>query len=125
MTRAILLILALLCAPALTAPRAAWAEAPVVLDAMAKKTGMGWKIAATVQHPDTGWDHYVDAWEVLDKNGRVLGRRDLSHPHVDEQPFTRSLQSVMIPDGVYTVYIRARCSNGGAVSDLFELPLRR
>ena len=42
----------------------------------------------TVQHADTGWDHYADAWEVLAPDGTVLGTRTLLHPHTDEQPFT-------------------------------------
>ena len=42
-------------------------------------------------HPDTGWDDYADGWRVLDMDGNELGMRVLHHPHVDEQPFTRSL----------------------------------
>ena len=42
--------------------------------------------------------------------GDVLGTRELAHPHVDEQPFTRSLTGVVIPEGVTTVEIAARDS---------------
>jgi hypothetical protein len=34
------------------------------------------------------------------------------HPHGHNQPFTRSLSSVMIPDGTRKVRIRARSSDG-------------
>jgi hypothetical protein len=37
-----------------------------------------------------------------------LGMRVLGHPHVNEQPFTRSLSGVQIPDGTTQVQIQAR-----------------
>jgi hypothetical protein len=37
----------------------------------------------------------------------VLGERVLLHPHVDEQPFTRSLSGVAIPSDVEQVTVRA------------------
>jgi hypothetical protein len=65
-------------------------------------------IDVTVRHADTGWDHYADRWEVLAPDGAVLGARVLLHPHVDEQPFTRSLSGVQIPQAIRTVRVRAR-----------------
>lgn len=67
----------------------------------------------TVKHADTGWDHYADQWQVIAEDGTVLGTRTLYHPHVDEQPFTRSLSGVKIPQGTQTVTIRARDSVHG------------
>lgn len=64
----------------------------------------------TVQHADTGWKHYASKWDVVGTNGRVYGTRTLYHPHVNEQPFTRSLSGVKIPRGVKTVIIRAHDS---------------
>ena len=63
----------------------------------------------TIRHPDTGWDHYADGWRVLDMDGNELGMRVLLHPHETEQPFTRSLGGVVIPDGMTQVQIQARC----------------
>jgi hypothetical protein len=37
----------------------------------------------------------------------------LSHPHTDEQPFTRALAGVRIPDGVTEVTVRAHDSVDG------------
>jgi len=37
----------------------------------------------------------------------VLATRTLLHPHENEQPFTRSLSGVRIPDGVTEVIVRA------------------
>lgn len=67
----------------------------------------------TVQHEDTGWDHYANQWEVLTLEGTLLGERVLHHPHVNEQPFTRSLSGVPIPSSIKKVKIRARDSVHG------------
>lgn len=67
----------------------------------------------TLKHADAGWDHYADKWDVQTQDGELLGTRVLLHPHVDEQPFTRSLGNVRIPDGVDEVVIRAHDSQHG------------
>ena len=64
----------------------------------------------TVRHDDTGWDHYADKWDVVAPDGTVLGTRTLYHPHVDEQPFTRSLSGVAIADTISEVSVRAHDS---------------
>lgn len=89
------------------------AESPEIVKATAQRVGMGWRIDVTLRHPDTGWDHFADGWEVLEKSGKRLGYRELMHPHVDEQPFTRALINVMLPDGIREIFIRARCSEAG------------
>jgi len=63
--------------------------------------------AVSVRHDDTGWKHYANRWEVLDMDGKTLATRVLRHPHVDEQPFTRRLDGVKIPEGVTRVRLRA------------------
>ncbi len=81
-----------------------------VIDVKISASGNGlFRISATLEHADTGWDHYANRWDVLDENGNVLGSRELLHPHVDEQPFTRSLQ-LKIPASVKTVTIQANDS---------------
>lgn len=61
----------------------------------------------TVRHGDTGWEHYADKWQVVGPGGTVLGERVLLHPHVDEQPFTRSQSGIVIPGDVNEVVVRA------------------
>ncbi len=61
----------------------------------------------TVMHADAGWDHYADKWDIVGPKGKVLGTRVLFHPHENEQPFTRSLSGVAIPDGVSEITVRA------------------
>ena len=101
----------LLIASAMATPL--WAGSPEIRDIHIKKTGMVWRVDVTLQHPDTGWDHYADGWEVLDAEGNRLAYRELLHPHVNEQPFTRGLSSVIFPDGTREVFIRASCSVEG------------
>lgn len=67
----------------------------------------------TVQHADTGWKHYADRWQVLAPDGAVLGTRVLYHPHVEEQPFTRTLSGVKIPAHINSVTIQAHDSVHG------------
>jgi len=79
-----------------------------VVDVKVEKTGTNtFTFAVTVRHADTGWDHYADRWEILGPDGSVLATRVLTHPHVEEQPVTRSLDNVHIPPGVTKVRIRA------------------
>ena len=61
----------------------------------------------TVRHDDTGWKHYANGWEVLDLDDNILGKRVLLHPHVNEQPFKRSLSGVKIPKSIVKVVVRA------------------
>ena len=69
--------------------------------------GDNWSVKVTLKHDDTGWDHYADNWRIVDDEGAILGDRVLLHPHVNEQPFTRSLGDVKIPEGITSVYIEA------------------
>jgi hypothetical protein len=68
--------------------------------------------AVTVSSPDTGWDKYADEWRIESVTGDVLGVRELTHPHVDEQPFTRSLSGVEVEAGT-DVIVTARDSVEG------------
>ena len=82
---------------------------PATIDAVKPtQTSGGWRFDVTISHPDTGWDDYADGWRVESEDGTILGTRVLTHPHVNEQPFTRSLSGVKIPDSVSEVGIQAR-----------------
>jgi hypothetical protein len=67
----------------------------------------------TVKHADSGWDHYANEWVVVAPDGSILGSRVLYHPHVNEQPFTRSLSGVNIQSNIKHVIIRAKDSVHG------------
>lgn len=92
--------------------------------AKAEKVGMGWRIDVTVSHPDSGWHHYIDYWIVETRAGDEIGRRKLLHPHIHEQPFTRSLRNVIVPDGVHKVYIRLHCKNDGLSTQRYMVKLK-
>ena len=67
----------------------------------------------TVKHQDKGWDHYANRWEVVTLDGDLIATRTLLHPHVNEQPFMRSLSNVKIPAGTNKVIVRAHDSVHG------------
>ena len=85
----------------------AYAGKADVLAAKAIRSGDSWTISATIKHDDEGWKHYANSFQVLTMDGKVLGTRVLFHPHVNEQPFTRSLGGVKIPAGIAKVRVRA------------------
>lgn len=85
-------------------------EADVVLVKVSTSAENTYRFDVTVLHGDTGWDHYADQWEIIAPDGKILGTRKLLHPHVNEQPFTRSLSGVHIPNNIKQVSVRAHDS---------------
>ncbi|MCI5075943.1 hypothetical protein [Oricola sp.] len=85
-----------------------------VVDAKARRESAGeWRFDVTVRHADEGWDHYADKWIVAGTDGAIYGERVLTHPHVDEQPFTRSQSGIVVPRDIAAVVIRAHDSVHG------------
>jgi hypothetical protein len=78
-----------------------------VVAANASKSGETSPVSAPVRHADEGWKHYANSFQILAMDGKVLGTRVLAHPHVNEQPFTRSLGGVKIPAGTIKIRVRA------------------
>ncbi|SHH55447.1 hypothetical protein [Marivita hallyeonensis] len=97
------------------AATSALAEPPVVEAVEIRGT----RVSVTLSHPDTGWDHYADGWRIETGDGTVIGTRELLHPHVEEQPFTRSLNLMGLPDG--PLFIRAKCSVDGWSDQVFSV----
>ena len=90
------------------------ANADVIYVRAEQKEDSTWTFDVTVSHPDTGWDDYADGWDVVLPDGSVVliisgepFTRLLTHPHVNEQPFTRSQSGIVIPDDVDYVIVRA------------------
>ncbi len=111
----------LILASVLAAP--AFADPPTIEKVAVSQSGDTWRFDVTIRHPDTGWDDYADGWRVMDMDGNELGMRVLHHPHVDEQPFTRSLSGVVIPAGLSQVQIQARDNVGGWSDDTTVIDL--
>ncbi len=70
--------------------------------------------AVTLSHADSGWEHYANRFEILSPDKKVLGTRVLHHPHVNEQPFTRSLSGVKVPPALKTVWVQGHDNVHGA-----------
>lgn len=120
-----LFVVAAFCLTTLISP-VSHAVTPSIVDATAESQANGlYAFSVTIFHQDDGWTHYADSWDVMTLSGQVLGTRTLFHPHVDENPFTRSLSNVEVPIGERAVMIRAHCSEHG-YGELFrvELPPR-
>ncbi len=123
----LLAVSASLCAlysPGLPYGSAVAGEADVVgVEVIRQRAGV-YRFDVTLRHEDVGWEHFADNWQVVGPDGAVLATRVLAHPHVNEQPFTRSLSGVALPAGVTRVTLRAHDSvhgNGGAEMTV-ELP---
>jgi len=124
MSKCSLFVPAVLAAAVWLGAGTASATDPTVLKVSVSANGDGtYTFSTTLKHPDTGWDHYADGWSVVDRDGKVLGDRVLYHPHVNEQPFTRSLGRVAIPVGTKEVFVRARCKVTGEAEQLFSVKL--
>jgi len=72
-----------------------------------------WCFYVSVRHHDTGWNDYADAWKIADMSGKIFVTRILAHPHVDEQPFTRSMCGIVIPKNISKVMVSAKTNKDG------------
>jgi hypothetical protein len=87
---------------------------PNVLSAsVTKSTDNTYVVEATLSSPYDTPQRYANAWRVVDLAGNVLGVRELAHDHQTEQPFTRTLEGVVIPAGVDVVFIEGRDQANG------------
>ena len=103
MKRAVWMVLGLLALPWL----AVAGEVDVVEVGVDAQESGNFTFNVTLRHGDEGWEHYADRWDVVSVDGAtVYGERVLYHPHVTEQPFTRSLSGVAVPAGVREVIVR-------------------
>ena len=96
---------------------------PEIRFVRARQSGDAWNFDVTLAYPDTGWEDYADGWHVALPEGDILGTRVLLHPHVNEQPFTRSLSGVQIPADVAEVIIRSHDLISGYSPDVVRVPL--
>ncbi len=103
----------------------AFASEAKIIKASAELTpAQKFNISVTVEHVDEGWDHYANAWHIYSPDGKLIGKRVLYHPHVDEQPFTRTLLGLSVPSEVGEVTIVAVCSKTGESKASYTLKLR-
>ncbi len=104
-----------------------------VLNVEANENSNGtWTFRVSVEHPDTGWEDYADGWDVILPNGKVIKpnsteafTKTLWHPHIEEQPFTRSQSNIVIPPEVDSVTVRAHDIRDGFGGKTLTVNLKR
>ena len=95
-----------------------------VVDVKAKQSSdKSWSFNVTLKHADEGWDHYANEWQVIAPDNKILGTRTLYHPHVNEQPFTRSLSGVKISKDITSIRVIAKDTIHGLSSKAAEFNL--
>ena len=98
---------------------------PDIVDAAVTPTDGGWRFDVTVSSPYDSPERYADAWRIVGPDGTVYGVRELAHDHAAEQPFTRSLDGVSIPEDVSNVTIEGRDQRYGWGGETVDVALRR
>lgn len=81
---------------------------PDVVDVSVSGDDSIYNFVVTMSSPYDSPERYADAWRVIGDDGQVYGVRELLHDHANEQPFTRSLEGVEIPEGVSSVTVQGR-----------------
>jgi len=84
--------------------------------------GNDWSFHVTLKHDDSGWNHYADAWRIVDDEGKEIAKRVLYHPHEHEQPFTRSLSGVKLAEDAI-IYVEAHDKVHGWSKDRVKVDL--
>lgn len=108
----------------LLAAQAALADNAVIKNVRVSQSGGLWTFDVTISHGDSGWEHFADAWRILDSSGNQIAIRELIHPHVDEQPLTRSLSGVALPAGITEVGVQVRDTVAGWSPDIKKVKLK-
>ncbi len=96
---------------------------PDVVEVAVSARGSGYDFDVTMSSPYDSPERYADAWRVIGDDGVVYGVRELLHDHANEQPFTRSLTGVDIPDTVASVTIQGRDQVYGWGGEVVEVNL--
>ncbi len=99
---------------------------PDILSAQLTAAGDGtWNLAATVSSPYDTPQRYADAFRALTLDGTELGVRVLTHDHAAEQPFTRTLTGLTIPEGATQITVEGRDLANGWGGDTVTIPVPR
>lgn len=97
---------------------------PDVLKVNVKEASPGvFNFDATISSPYDTPSRYADGFHVSTMEGKVLGERTLWHDHQSEQPFTRDLYGVKIPEGITKVVVQARDQKYGYGGKVVEVKL--
>ena len=81
---------------------------PDIVDVSVTASDTTYNFVVTMSAPYDGPKRFADAWRVIGDDGVVYGVLELLHDHATEQPFTRSLADIEIPNSVRSVTIEGR-----------------
>ena len=98
---------------------------PDVVDASVSCDDDTCTVEATISSPYDSTERYADAFRVSTTDGDVLGERELTHDHAEEQPFTRSLTGVEIPAAVDEVVVEGHDLEHGWGGKTVSVPVER
>ena len=68
---------------------------------------------------------FFNPTEANNVHGRILGERQLAHPHLNEQPFTRGLANIKIPENNTVLYIEAHDKLHGWSAQSLKIDLEK
>lgn len=96
---------------------------PDVVDAALEADGDLWRLSATLSSPYDTPERYADAFRALTPDGQELGVRVLLHDHAGEQPFTRTLEGLQIPEDIDEIIVQGRDLEHGWGGDTMSVPV--
>jgi len=96
---------------------------PDIINAEVTVTKGGYSFSVTLSSPYDTPERYADAYRIMDKAGNIYGIRKLLHDHGYEQPFTRNLSRIEIPESVTSVIIEGRDKQYGWGGETYTLDL--
>lgn len=99
-------------------------DVEIIKVVLTKRAGT-WQADVTLKHQDEGWKHYADGWRLVDADGKEIAMRTLYHPHVNEQPFTRSESGFHIMKDVKVIYVEAHDLKHGWSADKVKIDLSK
>ncbi len=103
----------------------AFANNVEIVRVVLSKYAGSWRADVTLRHADEGWKHYADAWRLVDDKGNEIAKRVLWHPHVNEQPFTRSLSNFHLSENIKILYVEAHDKKHGWSPDRVKIDMTR
>ena len=77
----------------------------------------------TIEHNDTGWDDYTEAWEITDPSGQLIGSRPFFEPELEKPTTKTALSGVVVQQDVKSVMVRARNYPNGLEGEPFEVKI--
>lgn len=109
---------------AVASERAPEQKYPDIVDVSVEhQSGNRYRFAVTLSSPYDSPQRYADAYRIKTLEGEVLGERILHHHHANEQPFTRRLNGVEVPQGIDRVVVEGRDQRYGYGGKTRELSI--